>query len=276
MPVRHELVGVQVPDRPRIRWRFGEPDCPLRLASTPTGLGGAPLTNTGQSNARQPGRTFRGQVRDYNPIKAIVRVGPVEPGAVALDLWNDWRESLGTGNELAEWHVHSPRGGDRFQYVRLDKDIPDPDFAALEWLGEVTEEANLASDFSYWNGKGVEKTFTPANFAGAKTIKNLGDVDSWAYYEVTGPGTFTLGVDGETVILPALAAGETWHIDTDYEAPYVRNAAGVDKQEALGVKAWFKPVPANATTTLTVNVTGSNANTRALVKLPGYYTRAAA
>ncbi|RYF58694.1 MAG: hypothetical protein EOO27_11670 [Comamonadaceae bacterium] len=272
MTVRYELVGVDAPNSPQYRWEFGAPDCPLRLATTPTGLGGAPMVHARQSNARQPGASWRGRNDDINTIELNVRVGPVPP-AQALEVWQAWRQSLGRGDKLAEFHVYSELGH-TFQYVRLEKEIPAPDFAALEWLGEVTETAILTSDESWWRSDPVDVTYNYSSYVQGTKITNEGDVPGWMRYEITGPGTFTIGVGGEYNTLPTLAAGETWIIETDAEDPYIRNTAGVDKWNLVGLKAWYKPVPAGSTVPLDWVVSGGNANTKARFVLPQKYTTA--
>ncbi|MCZ4557990.1 hypothetical protein O4215_20725 [Rhodococcus maanshanensis] len=275
MTVLYELVGVQVPGKPRTVWKFGDPGCPLRLAQTPTGLGGAKFKHSRQSNARQPGATWRGRVDEINLIKLALRIGPVTEGAPALALWHSWRASLGRGEALAEFHVRSPGGGDRFQWVRLEEAVPDPDLTGLEWNGYMDEEVILAGDFPWWIGEAFERTYTPAQFAGL-TITNAGDVPSWPYVELTGPGTFTFGVGTEAIVLPAIGPGQKWRIETDDEAPFVRNAAGADVWDQLGPKAWFQNVPANDTVPLNLSVTGAGAGTSALIRLPQMFERAAA
>lgn len=272
MTVRYELVGVDAPNSPQYRWEFGAPDCPLRLATTPTGLGGAPLVHARQSNARQAGASWRGRNDDINTVGLDVWIGPVPP-AQAFDLWQMWRQSLGRGDRLAEFHVWSDFGH-TWQYVRLEKEMPAPDFAALEVLGEVREQATLTSDESWWTADPVEPpAYTAAQLSG-KTITNSGDVPAWMFYELTGPGTFTIGANGEYHTLPALAAGEVWRIETDSENPYIVNAAGADRWPLVGLKAWYKPIPAGTTAPLNMSVTGSNSNTRVRVVLPQKYTTA--
>lgn len=272
MTVRFELVGVPMPGRAPYRWAFGEPECPLRLASTPTGLGGAPLKHLRQSNARQAGATWRGRVDDINTITLNVQVGPVEPGAPALALWHAWRESLGRGDEVGELHAHGPHGR-RWQYVRLEKEMPDPDFASLEWNGWVNETATLTSDFSFWQGQEVKKFWTPEAFDTA-TMKNGGDIESFLHYELHGPGTFTVGTADEYHTLPAIPAGQSWHIETDRDNPYIRDRDGRDVWDSVGVKAWYEPVPKGETAQLRLSVTGAGPSTSATVTLPQLFARA--
>jgi hypothetical protein len=234
------------------------------------------MVHARQSNARQPGASWRGRNDDINTIELNVRVGPVPP-AQALEVWQAWRQSLGRGDKLAEFHVYSDIGGvtsHTWQYVRLEKEIPAPDFASLETLGKVDETAILTSDESWWRSESVENTQFFQSFDNTSQIKNDGDVPAWAFYEITGPGTFTIGVGDEFNTLPALAAGEVWHIETDAENPYIRNAAGVDKWNLVGLKAWYEPVPPKTSVPLRWHVTGSTAATKARFVLPQKYTTA--
>ncbi|MGV9662574.1 hypothetical protein [Nocardia niigatensis] len=276
MAVRYELHGVKLPGIPQSVWRFGEPDCPLRLAETPTGLGGAAMTHIRQKNARQAGATYRGTNRDINIIGLTVRVGPVTPGAEALDLFDTWRDSLGVGEGLAEFHVISDGGGDRFQWVRAESAVPDPDLSSLDIAGWLTESVSLSSDESWWNKAPIHPApFTPATFAG-KRIRNDGDTASWPLWQLTGPGKFSIGVDGEKVTLPTLAAGEVWTVETNPEFPHIKNAAGVDKWPLAGAVGWYRPVPPRDEVPITLEGTGTSAASRIEMWLPQKFVRAAA
>lgn len=276
MALRYELHGVEYPDRARSVWRFGEPECPLRLAEAPTGIGGAEMGHVRQANARQRGATWRGTKREINLIGLVVRVGPVEPGEVALDLWNAWRDSIGTGEQLSEFHVISPGGSDRWQYVRKENSMPDCPLDLLENVGLVTEEAVLGSDDSAWTAAPVHPDpFTPDEFTG-RTIRNAGDFDSWAYWKLTGPGVFSIGVGAESVTLPAIPTGTYWTVETNPEYPHIKNAAGVDVWETAGNIGWYEPVRAKTTAPLNISGTGTSATSRVEVWLPQHYERAAA
>lgn len=276
MTIRYEIIGAQPADgTTRRRWAFGDPECPLRLASTPTGLGGAPFKHSRQSNARQPGATWRGRVDEYNTIGLDVHIGPVPP-AEAVELWSTWRASLGRGDRLAEFHTYSPAGGDRWQYVRLEQSTRDPGLDLLAEGGYAFEHVELGSDVAWWESAPIEQAYTLAEPAPA-TIRNHGDVPAWARWTVTGPGVFTLGLDGEAVTLPALAAGESWEIETDPEGPHVRDTAtNTDRGDRLGVKAWFRPAAADRASQITATITGGTSDSRVELRLPQLWTVAAA
>ncbi|WP_039823261.1 hypothetical protein [Nocardia testacea] len=275
MSVRYELRGVEYPGLPRSIWRFGDPECPLRLAKPPKGVGGAPIGHVRQANARQAGATWRGLNREINLITLEVHVGPVESGETAVDLWHTWRASLGDGQALAEFHALSPGGGDRFQYVRRETAIPDPSFELLTDVGWCTETAVLGSDESWWLGQTVNPVITPDLFAG-RTIRNDGDADGWLLWALTGPGRYSIGVGTESVTLPMLAPGEVWTVETNPEYPHIRNAAGVDVWESAGNIAWYQSVPPGATVPLNISGTSLGSASQVEVWMPQKYERAAA
>ena len=274
--VRYELHGVEYPGRARSVWRFGEPGCPLRLATTPTGIGGAPFTHIRQSNARQDGATWRGLTREISPIGLTVRFGPVEPGAVAVDLWHTWRESLGGGNQLSEFHTISPGGGDRFQWVRCEASVPDAQLDLLYTIGWLTESVTLTSDQSWWRGEVAHLGPLPSTDWTGRTLTNTGDTTGWVLWALTGPGTYTIGVGDEAVTLPALTAGQMLSVETNPEYPHIKNAAGVDVWETAGNVAWYSGVPAHTTVPLTMSATGTSSASRIELWMPQLYERAAA
>ena len=274
MTVRYELVGVPSSGTTPPRWRFGEPGCPLRLAKPPTGLGGAPMAHLRQQNARQAGASWRGRSDDINIIGLDVHVGPeyITTGTEALDIHTLWRDSLGRGDELGQFIVHTHLG-QRWQWVRLEDPMPDVDTAFLEWNKYTREQVKLTSDQSFWLSKPVEQTFTVAEFATA-SLHNKGTVESFVKYELDGPGTFTVGLIDEYHTLPAIGAGEKWVIETDRDNAYIRNAAGDDVWDTVGVKYWYNPIPPRTDKALKLAVTGSTGATQAKVTLPQMYVRA--
>ncbi|WP_280422575.1 hypothetical protein [Nocardia carnea] len=276
MSIRYELHGVQREGSPRSVWRFGQPDCPLRLATAPKGIGGAPTEHIRQENARQAGATWRGMNRGINPIGLDVQLGPVEAGEIAVDLWATWRASLGDGSNLAEFHVISPGGGDRFQYVRRESEMPDPPLELLADVGWCREAVVLGSDESWWIGETFHLgPLTPDQFAG-NTIRNDGDADGWIFWRLTGPGAFTIGAGAEAVTLPMLDPGEVWTVETDPQFPHIKDGAGVDTWETAGNVAWYVSVAPGASLPLNISAAGSSAASRVEVWMPQKYERAAA
>lgn len=289
MPLRYSLLGVQIPGVARELWEFGEPSDTeqvglqdIGLRTTPKGLGGAEFEHVRQRNARSTRSTWRGRNDNINVITLDVKLGPTAVGDDAVALHTRWRDSLGRGDQLLEFRVESPGvAGYRFQYVRLEKAMPDPDYFLLEVAGEAFEECVLGSDETFWRGAVHTETFAPTAGAGLRsfaqaTVPNAGDVDTWIEYVVRGPGTFTIGTGTDVVKLPALAAGALWRIGTDPEDFYIRDAAGVDRGELVGAKAWFAPILNRRTTALSITATGTTSASRVEVTMPTYYQRAAA
>ncbi|MCU1647096.1 MAG: hypothetical protein JWN03_7371 [Nocardia sp.] len=276
MAVRYELRGVEYPGHPRTIWRFGDPECPLRLAQAPLGVGGAPMAHVRQANARQAGATYRGTNREINPISITVRVGPVKPGEEAFDLWSTWRESLGDGTNLAEWHVITPGGGLRWQYVRLETAMSDPPYELLDTVGWCTEDAVLVSDESWWNAAPVNPpAFAPDQFAG-RSIRNDGDVPTWPFWRLTGPGAFSIGLGTEKVLLPKLQPNEVWTVETNPEFPHIKDWTGKDVWSKAGNVAWYHSASPKTTVPLNIEGIATTADSRVEVWLPQKYQRAAA
>jgi len=289
VPLRYSLLGVQIPGMVRELWQFGEPSLGAQngmqhvgLRTTPKGLGGAPFEHVRQRNARSTRSTWRGRNDGINTIGLDVKLGPTHLGDDAVALHTRWRNSLGRGEELLEFRVESPGVyGYRFQYVRLEAAMPDPDYFLLEIAGEAFEECTLGSDETYWRGNVHTETFAPTATAGLRAfadadVYNEGDVDTWGEYLLRGPGSYTIGTGADTVTLPTLAAGAVWDIGTDPEDFYIRDAQGVDRGELVGAKAWFMPILARTDTALVITATGTNADSRVEYTMPTYFQRAAA
>ncbi|MBH0778826.1 hypothetical protein [Nocardia bovistercoris] len=276
MSVRYELHGIERPGHPRLVWRFGEPDCPLRLAEAPTGLGGAQATHVRQANARQAGATWRGIERGINTIGLVVRVGPVEPGAVAIDLWQSWRGSLGTGEQIGEFHAISPGGGDRFQWVRRESVVADSAVDLLDTVGAVTESVVLGSDESWWMGQTAHLgPLAPGSFSG-RSLYNDGDCAAWVFWQLTGPGSYEIGVGDEAVMLPMLGVGEVWTVETNPEYPHIKNSDGLDTWEIAGNIGWYTSVPAKSLAPLHIVGTGTSSVSRVEAWMPQKYEAAVA
>lgn len=289
MPLRYSLLGVAIPNRPRELWEFGEPSLAdqnglqdIGLRTTPKGLGGAEFEHVRQRNARSTRSTWRGRNDSINVITLDVKLGPTMVGDDAIELHTRWRKSLGRGDQLLEFRVESPGvAGYRFQYVRLEKAMPDPDYFLLEIAGEAFEECVLGSDETFWRGPIRTEVFAPTatgslrSFAQA-TVVNDGDVDAWPEYSLLGPGTYKVGTGTDTVTLPALSIGQRWDIGTDPEDFYIRDQTSVDRGELVGAKAWFEPIPANSTVPLVITGTSTTSASRVTVTLPTYFQRAAA
>lgn len=267
METRYEFIGVD-----GSRWPFDSLLCPVRLAETPTGLGGAPFKNQRIANARQAGADWIGRDDEINIIGLKVRLGPMRPGRPARQVFRQWRKALGYADEVGEFHVYM--GSEHFwQEVRAEELNQDPAVDLLDDIGWMEEQVKLASDLSWWFAPDVVETFKPSEFVNPK-ITNEGDVDSFLRYEITGPGKFTIGVGGDAVNLPQISAGQKWLIDTDPENPYIRSGSGADAWQSVGVQRFTKPVPRSSTTPILISSTLTNeATSRVKVTLPQLYRR---
>lgn len=264
--IRYELLGVD-----GSLWKFGDPLCPARLATTPTGLGGAPFKHQRMANARQPGADWVGRDDEINVIGLDVRIGPMAPGKPARDVFKAWRRALGYGDEIGEFRAYLD--DEMFwQETRYEEPSKDPDLSMLDEIGFLAEKVKIASDLSWWHAPAITRSWTPADFHTAE-IDNDGDVDSWLHWEIHGPGKFIVGVD-EMVTLPHIGVGESWVIETDVENPSIRDGDGRDAWERVGVQRFANPVPRNSTTPILVNGSDTGPTSRVEVTLPQLYRRA--
>lgn len=269
MPVTYTLTGVDAST-----WVFGgladlSINTPLRLAKEPTGLSGVAPKHDDDQNVDQAGATWRAAMFDPNTIGLVVHFGPVPAGDAALVKYMAFRDALGDGRQLGEFRVNGPRRT-TFQKVRLVGDPPPVPKSALLQAGAALEiPVTLRSDESWWRTAPVEETFTAAT-APTATIDNNGDVDAWPYYELTGPITApALGLDGETVTLPSISAGQTWKIDTDPNHFRITDHTGADRTFWGGVSLpgrWYTRAKAH-TLDIPVTITGTGTTGATLLKV---------
>jgi len=264
--IRYEYLGVD-----GSLWKFGDPMCPARLATTPTGLGGAPFKHQRIANARQPGADWVGRDDEINVIGLDVRIGPMAPGKPAREQFKAWRAALGYGDEVGEFRVYLD-DEKLWQETRYEEPSTDPDLSMLDEIGFLAEKVKIASDLPWWHAPPVTRTFAPDEFAAAE-ITNDGDVDSWLHWEIHGPGKFAIGVD-EIVNLPHINAGQSWVIETDVENPSIRDGDGVDVWQRVGVQRFAKSVRRKSTTPILVHGTDVGPETEVTVTLPQLYRRA--
>lgn len=271
MAVAYELAGIDG----RV-WPLSEPgvpahlrNCPIRLKETPSGLGGAPYKFDDLQNVDQPGVTFAGRMDDPNVIGLKYYVGPVPRGDGAVDLLRTWRASIGRGKPrqpggpLAEFRVRD-NGTTRTQLVRalFDEKMASPDYATMGSVGQVYETVSLRSDESYWRRPPVVASFTATQFVGA-TMPNASDEAVWPHFVLRGPITLPkLGLAGELVQLPTIAAGDTWTIETDPDWFSITDGAGLDRSW-VG-RRWRTKAPAD-TPRVPVSITGSGTSSATLL-----------
>jgi hypothetical protein len=281
------MVGVDGSEFPFVTIGEESFETPLRLAKDPGGLGGAPGRHDDDQNVDQAGVTWRARMFEPNVLTLPIRFGPLDAGEAALDRYCEYRDAMGDGRQVGEFHVTSVRRGirrDRFQYWRLpDGALPEANYSAAVNVGFVDEgDVQLRSDESWWRQVPVEKTWTPAQFAGA-SVPNVCDDDVWPYFEITGPITNpTFGVAGESItILTTISAGQVWKINTDPNRFQILNAAGVD---VSWVRAyWRKRAPRRTAASLnngtsdvpvTLGGSGTSAATRVKIVLPQVFRSA--
>lgn len=276
--IAYHLTGVDGSDWDFVGLHQLSAETPLRLAKTPSGLGGVPPKHDDDQNVDQAGVTWRAAMYDPNMIGLAIRFGPVPAGEDALEMYLAFRDALGDGRQVGQFMVSGPRR-ETFQAWRLAGQLPEPDLAAVLDCGYVDEGmVALRSDESWWRTIPYEKLFTAAQFSGAK-IDNVADEDGWPYYELTGPITSPhLGLMGESVILPTIGSGQTWIIDTDPNHFRITDHLGVDRSFYGGVLLpgrWYVKAP-RKTTDIALNITGTGTSgvTKLKVILPQMFRSA--
>ncbi|OOL31853.1 hypothetical protein GQ85_10990 [Rhodococcus rhodochrous] len=250
------------------RWELSQSSGPVKLHTDPEGVEGAEFAFDDQQNVDQPGVTFRARMFDPNYLGLDCKVGPVTPGPAAAELLARWRDSLGHGTALHEFHAISDWGGDRFQVVRLAAKLPPPPLAHMAAHGVVLhDKVRLRSDESWWRKRPAVRTFTADQFAGA-VIPSESQDPVWPHFTITGPITTpTLGVAGEAVPLPTIAAGDTWTIETDPNWFALTDSLGADRSW-VG-RRWYTRAPAGRLDVpVTITGTGTTAATEVTVTLP--------
>lgn len=277
------MVAYLLVDVTGAQWSFGGPAqvslaTPLRLAETPTGLGGVEPKHDDDQNVDQAGVTWRATMHDPNMIGLKVRFGPLPPSDETLTRYLQWRDGFGSGPQTGEFRVSGPRR----ETVQLWRPVGVPAAAKpddiLTYGASLEEEWQLRSDESWWRTNPYTRTLTAAQFAGA-TIANAADEDTWPYYEITGPISGPrIGLFGELIELPSIAAGQKWTIETDPNHFRILDHTGADRSYWGGVSLpgrWYRKAPAgNLAIPLTITGTGTSATTSVKVVLPQLYRSA--
>jgi hypothetical protein len=277
--IEYELLGVD-----GSVWPFGglgDPLARMRLVEI-QGLGGAEFTHEDVQNVDEHGVTWNATMYDPNFIAMFVR-SQLYPGELAVEVEKAFRRAIGHGKDLGRFTVRSKRPDgtveERFQLWRKAKLLPSPDYTRTRYLGCFEYEGVLLrSDESWWRTVPYERTFTAAQFSGASVL-NVSDERVWPYFELTGPITNpTLGLDGEAVALPSIAAGQKWTIETDPDWFEIRDHLGVERS-AIG-RRWYKPATASDRSNpvpvpVTITGSGTSSATRLKVILPQLFHEAA-
>ena len=190
-----------------------------------------------------------------------------------------WWASFKPRGSYGTWAVADQNGGTRRLKCRLTSDggyAHQNDPARFGW---AAYPITLIADDPWWYGEPIVGSWTPpepkmlfgggtlgvdpmrfpplyhssANTFSSATITNPGDEPTWAKWTVSGPidsATFT--VDGGSIGLPAVAAGETLVVNTDPADP----TAFLDDVDVSGlVEPWDpRPFPPGETVPVTLDV----------------------
>lgn len=268
-------------------WMLCEADSPVRIAvdrngsARLDGLQGAPWKLEETSGVQQPGVTVVTRTDDKSVVSMELRVGPFskdDPLTEVREFADGIGRGVARGGRMMRLECLDSR---RFQEVRL-AEIVEWDWARLATFRWLTIPLKLQSDESWWRAKPVDKTFTAAEFAGAR-VKNASttDLGSWPWFRIDGPITgLKLGFDGEQVSVPiTLTAGQWLEIETDPDRWSIRDHAGTDRTWAPSVGfRWHKRVPPRSTkdggTPLHISGTGTSSATRVRVVVPQLFEAA--
>lgn len=274
-------------------WSFGEPNREpdpgphVRLANTPTGIGGGAFKSVDRANRGQAGVTWFGQEDDPTFHDLVVHFGPMPPGDEAVSYYFQFLKALGRGRRVNEFYIESDGGGERFQLVRqMGESGPSDEVVSLLWnVGYARQSFRVRSDETWFRKKPQKRTFLAAQFTGAK-IPNAGDVGSWPKYTVYGPITNPiLGIAGESVEVKlasgadlVIPAGEHWTFETDPEFAYIHNNAGNDSWWQVGNIGWYVRAPelTKSGVPLALGGTGTDGTTKIEVELPQLFHHGAA
>ncbi|MFH5231883.1 hypothetical protein [Antrihabitans spumae] len=277
--ISYSLIGTDGSTWPFVSLAECSLSTPLRLHSTPTGLGGAEFKTDDDQNVDQAGVTWRATMFEPNYIGLHILFGPIPPGPAALAKYLAFRDALGDSRQLGEFHVEGPRRTTVQRWRLAPPNLSEPDVDAVQYLGFSEDKGvRLRSDESWWRTAPIELTFSAAQFATAE-IDNDSDDDTWPYYELTGPITTPkLGLGTEEITLPNIAAGQTWKIDTDPNFFHITDHLGVDRSFYGGVSLpgrWYVKAPAH-TPNIPVKIsgTGTTGATSLKVVLPQLFRAA--
>ncbi|EAS0269358.1 hypothetical protein E7939_21945 [Salmonella enterica] len=251
---------------------FGAPSCPLRLNNI-EGLGGAPAEFVDIEGAGQAGVTFVDLTDQPNIITLNLRFGPLMhdetiKGTAAVEAYSGWRKSLGRGRKVGKFECLDTG---RFQMVRPILSQMSPyNLREVHNVGYVAEErVPLRSDESWWRTEPFDQTFS---YGEAITVDNLGDDESWPWYQITGPITAPrIGLDGEEITIKrangatlTIPAGKTLTVQTDPDWWEVVDSDGVD-HSWLGER-WHKRA-AEDTEGIPVTFTGTGTTSATKIRV---------
>lgn len=193
--------------------------------------------------------------------------------------------------------VADPAGNRRYidlRYIGGADDEFDSSDYALYWY---SHKLQMQAEQPYYYGDPVHLEFVSdenVNFFGGGTgtqaplfyigssqttgnaiVTNPGDVDVFPIWKLHGPFTSaTLTVGGATIEYPVSVASGHWiQIDTRLKKQLIVSDAGVNKWGSAGAVA-FAPIPASASTQLSLSLAGSDAETMVEVDFTPNFFRA--
>jgi hypothetical protein len=253
-------------------WAFNQ-DGRVRLAETPTGLMGAEYEFDEYTGPGMAGVVVVARNDTVNIIGCKVRIdGP--KGNDGRDLLVEWRKAHGRGfgrqpgGPLMKFEVEETG---RYQMVR-PKFKNSPDLVKMHAVGRALDEVEYRSDETWWRTDPLVTTFSNSQFVSA-TVINDGDEPSWPHYKIVGPfNNGAIGLMGEDLSLPNIAAGNTLEINTDPLLWKVEDQAGVDK--SLYVNSgdgtrWHTKAPVDGgPIPVTITGTGTTSATSVTVTVP--------
>lgn len=197
---------------------------------------------------------WRATGRDCHWVIGVFEDSSVEWLEMKKAFWKIFRPG-----KTMRWEVILPNSERYNLIVRFKEDNTSIYARDPVRLGWAIYGITCMTEQPFWEGEPVSFTFeksdpgTPTDFFGptgfgppfnigssnsavieTATLNNPGDVETYARWEAYGPfSTATVGLNGATVVLPALLAGDVIIIDTD-PRNLTAEKNGVDIMKSLG------------------------------------------
>lgn len=129
------------------------------------------------------------------------------------------------------------------------------------------------STTSFFMSSGGVFFISPGGTTDTATIPNPGDVDAWPVLTVSGATSgMTIGIGSGSIVVPAIADGVTWVIDTHPSAWTAIDQSGTDHSAAVTWNPAPIPTGSEVALSLTINSPGTNASI--IVSVTPLYFRA--
>ena len=203
-------------------WRLLDLDSPVSLVGTDDGLHLPRIEAKTLDSPRIPGRRRVSNSVKSRTVSLSLLVGDLTP---PYRVGDDWRlldtalwSSLGLGQPI------TLVVGDRTLRVSVDDSVGSSTSVDPAIAGREIYSVTLTADWPYYEGPVREYPFvfqgtdtadffngaskappfniTPSEVFGTAAIANQGDVDAWPYWELNGPGGFTVGIGDTTITIP--------------------------------------------------------------------------